>query len=430
MAQASFAELEHDLKKRRTRRELFLEKMDKLVPWERLERRIEPFYAKAGRGRRPYPLSVMPRVHCVQLFYNLSDPGMEDLLYEVESVRRFVGLRLTEALPDETTILNFRHLLEKHGLGEGLFEEINAHLASRGHRLRTGTIVDASIIDAPSSTKNRRRARDPEMHRTKKGKQWYFGMKAHIGVDAGSGLAHSLTTTAANASDVTQAGALLHGAETTAWGDAGYQGVEKRPEHRDGGVEWRVAMKPGRRRLLGEGVAEEAAEKRKASVRAKVEHPFLYVKRHFGYPMQHEPSRFLRHLQVAVELHRGHAFEAGHLQVDSKRPFPQRHLRPLHRGPHPHRKAAAAGRAPVRHVARSLGCLGATATRAMTAGRPDIRLEPCGRRRLIGEHIAQLDQAYTLSVRLPRSLFRHGQSPSCLSVTLRPRRYMYSICSV
>ena len=283
MAQASFAELEHDLKKRRTRRELFLEKMDKLVPWERLERWIEPFYAKAGRGRRPYPLSVMLRVHCVQLFYNLSDPGMEDLLYEVESVRRFVGLRLTEALPDETTILNFRHLLEKHGLGEGLFEEINAHLASRGHRLRTGTIVDASIIDAPSSTKNRRRARDPEMHQTKKGKQWYFGMKAHIGVDAGSGLAHSLTTTAANASDVTQAGALLHGAETTAWGDAGYQGVEKRPEHRGGGVEWRVAMKPGRRRLLGEGVAEEAAEKRKASVRAKVEHPFLYVKRHFGY---------------------------------------------------------------------------------------------------------------------------------------------------
>ena len=178
MEQASFAELEHALKKRRTRRELFLEKMNKLVPWERLERRIEPFYPKAGRGRRPYPLSVMLRVHCVQLFYNLSDPGMEDLLYEVASVRRFVGLRLTGALPDETTILNFRHLLEQHGLGEGLFEEINTHLASRGHRLRTGTIVDASIIDAPSSTKKRRRERDPEMHQTKKGKQWYFGMLA------------------------------------------------------------------------------------------------------------------------------------------------------------------------------------------------------------------------------------------------------------
>ena len=175
---------------------------------------------------------------------------------------------MTEALPDETTILNFRHLLEKHGLGEGLFEEINAHLASRGHRLRTGTIVDASIIDAPSSTKNRRRARDPEMHQTKKGKQWYFGMKAHIGVDAGSGLAHSLTTTAANASDVTRRERCC-------------MALRRRRGATQATREWRSvpstgtavssgAMKPGRRRLLGEGVAEEAAEKRKASVRAKV----------------------------------------------------------------------------------------------------------------------------------------------------------------
>ena len=226
----TFAELEYDSKKRRTRREIFLEKMEGLIPWQQLEDRIEPFYAKAGRGRRPYPLGVMLRVHCVQLFYNLSDPGMEDLLYEVESVRRFAGLRLSGPLPDETTILNFRHLLETQGLGMGLFEEINVHLASLGHRLKTGTIVDASIIDAPSSTKNRRGERDPEMHQTKKGNQWYFGMKAHIGVDAESGLAHSLATTAANA----------------------------------------------------------AAEKRKAcgqarTVRAKVEHPFLYVKRRFGY---------------------------------------------------------------------------------------------------------------------------------------------------
>ena len=152
----TFAELEYDSKKRRTRREIFLEKMEGLIPWQQLEDRIEPFYAKAGRGRRPYPLGVMLRVHCVQLFYNLSDPGMEDLLYEVESVRRFAGLRLSGPLPDETTILNFRHLLETQGLGMGLFEEINVHLASLGHRLKTGTIVDASIIDAPSSTKNRR----------------------------------------------------------------------------------------------------------------------------------------------------------------------------------------------------------------------------------------------------------------------------------
>ena len=176
--------------------------------------------------------------------------------------------------------------------------------------LRTGTIVDASIIDAPSSTKNRRRAR---VHQTRKGKQWYFGMKAHIGVDAGSGLAHSLTTTAANASDVTQAGALLHGAETTAWGDAGYQGVEKRPEHRDGGVEWRVAMKPGRRRLLGEGVAEEAAEKRKASVRAKVEHPFLYVKAALRLRQGALPGR--------GEEQAAHRVAAGVLESADRRPL-------------------------------------------------------------------------------------------------------------
>ena len=283
MEQATFAELEHDLKKRRTRRELFLERMDGLIPWGRLEKLIGPVYPKAGRGRRPYPLGVMLRIHCVQLFYNLSDPGMEDLLYEVESVRRFVGLRLTGALPDETTILHFRHLLEKHGLGARVFEEINAHLASRGHRLRKGTIVDASIIEAPSSTKNRRGERDPEMRQTKKGNQWYFGMKAHIGVDAETGLTHSLATTSANAQDVTQAGALLHGGEAEVCGDAGYEGVGKRPENRDRDVDWRVAMRPGERRRLDPDGPTAALEKRKASVRAKVEHPFLYVKRHFGY---------------------------------------------------------------------------------------------------------------------------------------------------
>ncbi len=282
MEQLTFAELEHASKKRRTRREVFLEKMDGLIPWERLEARIEPFYPKAGRGRRPYPLAAMLRVHCVQVFYNLSDPAMEDLLYEVESVRRFVGLRLSGPLPDETTILNFRHLLERHGLGEALFDEINAHLASLGHRLKTGTIVDASLIAAPSSTKNRDGSRDPEMHQTKKGNQWYFGMKAHIGVDAASGLAHSLETTAANVSDVATAHALLHGGEERVWGDAGYQGVGRRAENRGVVVDWQIAMKRGKRRQLDKAGAQEAA-RRKGSVRAKVEHPFLYVKRHFGY---------------------------------------------------------------------------------------------------------------------------------------------------
>ncbi len=283
MDQATFAELEHDGKRRTTRRERFPEKMDGLIPWEALERRIEPRYPKPGRGRRPYPLGTMLRVHCVRLFYNPGGPGMEDLLYGVESVRRFAGLRPAGPLPDETTILKFRHLLEKHGLGGALFGEINAHLASLGHRLKTGTIVDASIIDAPGSTKNKTGERDPEMHQAKKGKQWHFGMKAHIGVDSESGLTHTPATAPANGPDVARACPAPHGDETRVWGDAGHRGVGKRPEHRDREVEWRVAMRPGKRRLLDKDGPGEAAEKRKASVRAKVEHPFLYVKRHFGY---------------------------------------------------------------------------------------------------------------------------------------------------
>ncbi len=176
------------------------------------------------------------------------------------------------------TIQKFRHLLEEHGLGEGLFEEINAHLASLGHSARKGTIVDATIIEAPSSTKNAKRERDPEMHRTKKGNRWHFGMKAHIGVDAGTGLAHSLETTPANGSDVATAHAVLHGGEEEVRGDAGYEGVGKRAENRERDVDWRVAMKPGKRRLLDKSGPEEAVEKRKASIRAKVEHPFLYLK--------------------------------------------------------------------------------------------------------------------------------------------------------
>ena len=283
MDQPTFADLEYEGKKRKTRRELFLERMDGLIPWQNLEERILPFYPKAGKGRRPYPLAVMLRVHCVQLFYNPSDPGMEDLLYEAESVRRFVGLSLSEALPDETTILNFRHLLERHRLGQGLLEEINAHLESQGLRLREGTIVDASIIEAPSSTKNRSGERDPEMHQTKKGNQWHFGMKAHIGVDSETGIVHSLSTTGANAHDVTETHNLLHGGERVVWGDAGYQGVHKREENLGLGVEWRVAMRPGKRRQLESGSEEDLAEKAKASMRAKVEHPFLRLKRLFGY---------------------------------------------------------------------------------------------------------------------------------------------------
>ena len=283
MYQPTFADLEYEGKKLKTRREKFLERMDGLIPWEQLEERVRPFYPKAGRGRRPCELSTMLRIHCVQLFYNLSDPGMEDMLYEVESVRRFAGLKLSGPLPDETTILNFRHLLEKHELGAVLFEEIGCHLESQGLRLQAGTIVDASIIAAPSSTKNRSKERDPEMHQTKKGNEWHFGMKVHIGVDSQTGVVHSVSTTPANVHDVTETPRLLHGGETQVWCDAGYQGVHKRPENRDLEVEWQVSMRPGKRRKLEPGSNEAVMEKRKASVRAKVEHPFLYIKRHFGY---------------------------------------------------------------------------------------------------------------------------------------------------
>ncbi len=284
MEQKSFADIEYDNKKRKTRREKFLERMDALIPWARLEKRIRKHYPKSGRkGRPPYPLAVMLRIHCVQLFYNLSDPAMEDMLYEIESVRRFVGLKLSGPIPDETTILKFRHLLEAHKLGQKLFAEINKHLDEQGLVLKEGTIVDASIIAAPTSTKNKDRKRDPEMHQTKKGNEWYFGMKMHIGADSELGLVHSLTTTAANVHDIVEAENLLHGEESEFWGDAGYQGIDKREEHEEREVTWHVAMRPGKRKILDPESVEAVKEKSKASVRAKVEHPFRYVKRVFDY---------------------------------------------------------------------------------------------------------------------------------------------------
>ena len=280
MDQPTFTELEFQGKKRKTRRELFLERIDGLIPWQRLEERIRPVYPKAGKGRQPYPLAVMPRIHCEFTVCNSSTISAapawrtpvftgQALLYEAESVRRFVGLKLSGALPDETTILNFRHLLERHSLGEGLLQEINAHLESQGLRLREGTIVDASIIEAPSSTKNRAGERDPAMHQTKKGNQWHFGMKVHIGVDADTGLVHSMSATGANVHDVTEAHNLLHGGETKVWCDAGYQGVHKREENRELKVDWQVAMRPGKRRKLEPEGDEAVAEKEKALVRAK-----------------------------------------------------------------------------------------------------------------------------------------------------------------
>ena len=205
------------------------------------------------------------------------------MLYESDPVRLFVGLKLTGPLPDETTILNFRHLLEQHHLGQGLLKEINVHLESQELKLREGTIVDATIIEAPTSTKNRNQERDPEMHQAKKGNQGHFGMKAHIGVDSETGIVHTMSATVANSHDVTGTRHLLHGGETVVWGDAGYQGVHKREENLGLEVDWRVTMRPGKRRMLEPDSSVALVEKAKASLRAKVEHPFQRLKRQFGY---------------------------------------------------------------------------------------------------------------------------------------------------
>ena len=291
--QASFSELEYAGKKKLTRRDRFLAEIEAVTPWAELERTVEPHYhTSGGRGRPPIGLGRMLRMYVAQQCFGLSDEGIEDALYDSQAIRRFVGMDLArEAAPDATTLLKFRHLLEAHHLTEAIFNTINAHLAHKGLLLREGTIVDATLIAAPPSTKNREGKRDGEMHQVKKGNQWYFGMKAHIGVDARSGLVHTLVGTAANVSDVTQAQALLHGDETVAFGDAGYQGVEKRPESLEVPVTWHVAMRRGQRQALPKtalGEWQERLEHAKASIRAKVEHPFHVVKNLF----RHRKTRY------------------------------------------------------------------------------------------------------------------------------------------
>ena len=286
MTQLSFSDSEYGHKRKRTRRETFLAEMEQVVPWDSLQALIEPHYPKAGKGRHPYPMSTMLRIHLMQNWFGYSDPAMEEALYEVTPLRQFAKLSLIGALPDETTILNFRRLLETHGLAPKLFEAINAHLSDKGLLLREGTIVDATIIHAPSSTKNRGKTRDPEMHQAKKGNQYFFGMKAHIGVDYDGGLVHSVTTTAANVADVSEAGKLLHGEEGFAYGDAGYTGVAKREENAERAVRWEIAARRHTIEAMPEGVLKAGAkevEYCKARIRAKVEHPFRVVKRQFGY---------------------------------------------------------------------------------------------------------------------------------------------------
>ncbi|SEE37838.1 IS5 family transposase [Pseudomonas anguilliseptica] len=286
MKQMTFADAEYAGKRKQTRKELFLIEMDQVVPWKGLIALIEPHYPKGEGGRPAYPLMAMLRVHLMQNWFGYSDPAMEEALYETTILRQFAGLSL-ERIPDETTILNFRRLLEKHELAAGILAVINGYLGDRGLSLRQGTIVDATLINAPSSTKNKDGKRDPEMHQTKKGNQYYFGMKAHISVDDESGLVHSVVGTAANVADVTQVDKLLHGKENMVGADAGYTGVEKRPEHEGREVIWQIAARRSTYNTLSKRSAlykaKRKIEKAKAQVRAKVEHPFRVIKRQFGY---------------------------------------------------------------------------------------------------------------------------------------------------
>jgi len=260
--------------------------MQRVVPWAELIALIEPHYPKGKTGRPPMGIATMLRIHFLQQWFGLSDPAMEEALHDVPLYREFADLEgPMRRLPDESTILRFRHLLEEHGLAAPMLATVNRVLQERGLTLKTGTVVDATLIAAPSSTKNSKGERDPEMRQTKKGNNYYFGMKAHIGADADSGLVHTVICTPANTSDVTQAEALLHGEEEIAFGDAGYQGAHKRPEATM--KNWHVAMRPGKRRKLDQANPRDAIaneiERLKASVRAKVEHPFRVIKRQFGF---------------------------------------------------------------------------------------------------------------------------------------------------
>lgn len=287
--QMSFAQNEYARKKKQTRRERFLGEMEQVVPWAKLVALIEPHYPTGKRGRPPIGIERMLRIYFLQQWYTLADEALEDAIYDSQALRTFAGIDLSlEDVPDATTLLKFRHLLEKHELTKTILSEVVAYLEEKNLMMREGTIVDATIIGAPSSTKNKKRERDPEMHQTRKGNEWHFGMKAHIGTDAQSGFVHSVAGTAANVADVVCTHQVLHGQEKNGYVDAGYIGVEKRAEilENHAQVQWHVATKRSKIKAMAEGPIKELwrqLEKVKAQVRAKVEHPFHVIKNLFGF---------------------------------------------------------------------------------------------------------------------------------------------------
>lgn len=282
MKHPSFASLAYDGKKKQTRKEKFLAEMDRIIPWQKLTRLIRPYYPKAGNGRPPMGLEKMLKVHFMQQWFKLSDPAMEDALYDTEPLRRFVGIDLaSDPVPDESTILKFRHLLEKHNLAAKLFEATCGYLEENGLLLREGTIVDATLIDAPSSSKNKEKKRDPEMSQTKKGNQWYFGMKAHTGTDTKNRTVHTVVTTTASVHDSQVMEDLLHGGEEAIYGDKAYADQTRKTELEGRGVKWCVSLKAARGHRLSE--KDEEHNRRISKTRAKGEHPFHVVKCLWGH---------------------------------------------------------------------------------------------------------------------------------------------------
>ena len=281
MKQTTFESLAWKNKGKVTRRERFLAEMDAVIPWKALTDLIEPHYPKAGNGTQPMPLERMLRIHFMQHWFNLSDPAVEDALYDSESMRRFAGIELAEdAVPDETTILRFRHLLEQHRLSETIFGHIRGLLDQKRLLLKSGTIVDATIIAAPPSTKNAEGARDPEMHQTRKGKDWHFGMKAHVGTDK-QGIVHSLSTTAANVADITQLPALLHGQEKEVFGDQAYWSEFHRQCAQHSGVRYRINRRGSTSKPLTD--YQRFINRCRSRARARGEHAFHVVKRLWGF---------------------------------------------------------------------------------------------------------------------------------------------------
>ncbi|MDR3628327.1 MAG: IS5 family transposase [Ignavibacteriaceae bacterium] len=291
MKQQTFSDVEYANRRKKTKRDEFLEIMEEIIPWDEWVSYVEPYYPEGKRGRPPMGIEKMLRMYLLQIWFNLSDEGVEDAIYDSYAMRKFMGINfMNEQVPDATTLLNFRHLIEESGLGKAYFAAINRCLEECGHMMKGGTVVDATIINAPSSTKNASKSRDPEMCQTKKGNQWYFGMKCHIGVDAGTGYIHSIEATAANIHDIAEAANLIRPDDEVVYGDAGYLGIEKRPEivedkHKSQ-IDYRINQRPGKVNGFEEGPGRDwlcYMEHQKSSVRAKVEHPFHIIKNTFGF---------------------------------------------------------------------------------------------------------------------------------------------------